>query len=180
MLPQCQPAVVCSSVPPGSAKCILNEIENSSQGDFYGVFKRVFKLESYLLNLSPYEREVVTKLRCCNLNLPIETGRWENIPRENRLCQLCNLQNIGNEYHYLFECTNVDFERLRLKFVPAYYRKNPNIHKMKGMIAISNINLLKRLSVFCESLLFISELLLNVLLCQVSVCTCRYYYIVFF
>ena len=98
--------------------------------------------------MSPYEREVLTKFRCCNLKLPIETGRWENIPRENRLCQLCNLQNIGNEYHYLFECTNVNIERLRLKSVPAYYRNNPNIHKMKGMIAILNINLLKKLSIF--------------------------------
>ena len=72
----------------------FSQIENSSRGEFYGIFKREFKLESYLLNLSPYEREVLTKFRCCNLKLPIETGRWENIPRENRLCQLCNLQNI--------------------------------------------------------------------------------------
>ena len=31
-------------------------------------------LESYLLDLSPYERDVLTKFRCCNLNLPTETG----------------------------------------------------------------------------------------------------------
>ena len=131
----------------------FSQIENSSRGEFYGIFKREFKLESYLLNLSPYEREVLTKFRCCNLKLPIETGRWENIPRENSLCQLCNLQNIGNEYHYLFECTNVNIERLRLKYVPAYYRNNPNIHKMKGMIAICNINLLKKLSIFLRKLI---------------------------
>ena len=80
-------------------------------------------------------------------------GRWENIPRENRLCQLCNLQNIGNEYHYLFECTHINIERLSLKYVPAYYRNNPNIHKMKGMIAICNINLLKKLSIFFRKLI---------------------------
>ena len=131
----------------------FSQIENSSRGEFYGIFKREFKLESYLLNLSPYEREVLTKFRCCNLKLPIETGRWENIPRENRLCQLCNLQNIGNEYHYLFECTYVNIERLRLKYVPAYYRNNPNIHKMKGNIAICNINHLKKLSIFLRKLI---------------------------
>ena len=97
----------------------FSQLENSSQGEFYGIFKRECKLESYLLNLSPYEREVLTKFRC-NLKLPIETGRWENNPRENRLCQLCNLQNIGNEYHYVFECINVNIEILRLKYVPAY------------------------------------------------------------
>ena len=44
-----------------------------------------FRIASYLLNLSPYEREVITRFRCCQFKLPIETGRWENIPRENRL-----------------------------------------------------------------------------------------------
>ena len=107
----------------------FSQIENSSRCEFYGVFKREFKLESYLLNLSPYEREVLTKSRCCNLKLPIETGRWESIPRDNRLCQLCNLQNIGNEYNYLFECNTV---------------------KMKGMISICNINLMKKFSFFAK------------------------------
>ena len=87
------------------------------------------------------------------LNVFRDTGRWENIPRKNRLCQLYNLQNIGNEYHYSFECTNVNIERLRLKYVPAYYRNSPNIHKMKGMIDICNINLLKKLSIFLQKLI---------------------------
>ena len=39
------------------------------------------------------------------------------------------------------------------KAVPAYYRNNPNIHKMKGMIAICNINLLKKLSIFLRKLI---------------------------
>jgi hypothetical protein len=27
----------------------------------------------------------MTKLRTCNLRIPIETGRWENIPRQERI-----------------------------------------------------------------------------------------------
>ena len=36
--------------------------------------------------------------------LPIETGRWANILKQNRKCHLCNLE-IGNEFHYLFICS---------------------------------------------------------------------------
>jgi hypothetical protein len=42
----------------------------------------------------------LSKLRTCNLKIPIEMGRWKNIPRENRSCHLCN-EEIGNEFHYL-------------------------------------------------------------------------------
>ena len=31
----------------------------------------------------------VYTFRTCNTKLPIETGRWNNIVRENRLCQQC-------------------------------------------------------------------------------------------
>jgi hypothetical protein len=30
-----------------------------------------FKLENYLLKLSPNERALITKLRCCNLKIPV-------------------------------------------------------------------------------------------------------------
>ena len=61
-------------------------------------------MENYLLNLSPNERALITKLRCCKLKIPVETGRWVNIPREERICHLCH-NDIGSEYHYIFECS---------------------------------------------------------------------------
>ena len=52
-----------------------NLIATSSMGNCYGQFKMEFKLENYLLKLSPNERALITKLRCCNLKIPVETGR---------------------------------------------------------------------------------------------------------
>jgi hypothetical protein len=52
-----------------------------------------------------------------NLKLPIETGRWANILKQNRKCYLCNLE-IGNEFHYLFICS-----------YPQYYLRNPSLYK---------------------------------------------------
>ena len=58
-----------------------SDINNSSRGQLYSGFKNDFCLENYLLRLSEYNRKWITKFRTSNLRLPIETGRWYNIPR---------------------------------------------------------------------------------------------------
>ena len=50
---------------------------------------------------------MITKFRCSNIKLPIETGRWSMNPREERICHLCNV-GLGTEFHFLFECTSAD------------------------------------------------------------------------
>jgi hypothetical protein len=90
----------------------FNQIENSSSGEFYGIFKIEFNLEMYLLKLLPHERIMISKFRCCNYKLPIETGICSNTPREERICHLCNV-GLGTEFHFLFECASVDVQRLR-------------------------------------------------------------------
>ena len=77
-----------------------NLIATSSRGNLYGQFK----LENYLLKLSPNERALITKLKWCNLKIPVETGRWVNIPREEKICHLCH-NDIGSEDHYIFGCS---------------------------------------------------------------------------
>jgi hypothetical protein len=44
----------------------------------------------------------------------VEKGRWSNIPRENRYCELCQKNQIRDEYHYIFECTNLSEKRTSL------------------------------------------------------------------
>jgi hypothetical protein len=53
------------------------------------------------LKLSQGNFTWLCKLRTCNMKIPIETGRWENIPKEKILCKFCN-DGIGDEFHYLF------------------------------------------------------------------------------
>jgi hypothetical protein len=49
----------------------LNQIENSSRWESYGIFKNEFNIEKYLLKLLPHERNMITKFRCSNIKLPI-------------------------------------------------------------------------------------------------------------
>jgi hypothetical protein len=73
--------------------------QNSSRGEFYGIFKNEFNIEKYLLKLLPHERNMITKFKCSNIKLPIETGRWWMTPREERICHLCNV-GLGTEFHF--------------------------------------------------------------------------------
>jgi hypothetical protein len=54
---------------------------------------------------------MITKFRCNNIKLPIETGRWSMTPSEERICHLCNV-GLGTEFHFLFECTSADVQKL--------------------------------------------------------------------
>ena len=81
-----------------------NEIEISSACDSYIQFKTEHHLEPYLTLLEPKYAIPISKFRCNNHRMPIVTGRYANINRLARVCALCNLGDVGDEYHYLLRC----------------------------------------------------------------------------
>ena len=114
----------------------FSQIHNTSRGDFYSLFKKEFCLERYLLQLFP-------KLRYSNLKLAIETGKWAGIRREQRLCTLCG-NGVGDEYHLLFTCMHPVVSELRSKFIPNYYKTNPNMNTFGGLFSICNVQVHKK------------------------------------
>ena len=52
-------------------------------------------------------RSVLAKLRCGVhvLRLRIESGRFVNLPKESRMCELCTLDEVENEKHFICNCT---------------------------------------------------------------------------
>ena len=42
--------------------------------------------------------------------MPVETGRWRRIARDERLCTACN--TIGDEQHYIYTCPEIDRSNL--------------------------------------------------------------------
>jgi hypothetical protein len=73
-------------------------------------------MEPYLTRLTEVHRNFIIKLRVNNIKIPIETSRWRNINREDRICQKCSLTLIGDEFHYLFVCNCHDILELRNKY----------------------------------------------------------------
>ena len=51
-------------------------------------------------------RRSFTCLRLSAHRLHVETGRWSRIPRDQRVCDKCHLNEIQAEYHVVFKCTH--------------------------------------------------------------------------
>ena len=77
-----------------------NFFETSPKAIIYRLFKTKHIYEQYLNILSLKNRIVFTRFRLCNHRRPIETGRWLNIPRKERICIMCNQGCIVDEFHY--------------------------------------------------------------------------------
>jgi hypothetical protein len=107
-----------------------SSVHNSSKVSNYRIFKTDYKFEEYLIfwmNKVPF-LYVNLELHLTNYKFPIEKGRWSNIPREIRYCELCQENNIVDEYHYILECTNLSEKRKSL--LPKHLIKRPNIIKL--------------------------------------------------
>ena len=81
-----------------------SDLLNSSKGRNYHIFKDDVRLENYLPILLRKTYIPLIKFRTANHKLPIETGRWDNTPHEDRKCILCDKNDIGDEFHYIFKC----------------------------------------------------------------------------
>jgi hypothetical protein len=88
----------------------------------------------------------MTKFRCGNHKLPVVTGRYEGLERRERICKICNSNNIADEYHYLFECKNKDICMKRDQCITV--SSHHNTFKMNHLFNSLNIQELGALAVF--------------------------------
>ena len=95
-----------------SSQEIINTFEtNHGKLTFLAQTKKTHKFESYL-NINNFEHwRAIAKIRTSSHRLEIETGRWRNIPRNQRYCKNCIKQSIEDENHFLFECQLYQNER---------------------------------------------------------------------
>ena len=123
------------------------EVNQNGHCKTYKLFKQRLVLEKYLTELQPNLRIHLTKFRCCNNKLPVVTGRYLNIEYNNRLCTLCNQGFLGDESHYIFECTSLSRERVL--FINRNLRYGPNTLNLYKIFN-ANYSDLCRLAKFCN------------------------------
>ena len=116
---------------------------------FYSEYKRRFRLEKYLVKLNSYDRAMIAKFRCSNIKFPIETGRWNGVPKHERICNLCG-NGIGYEFHYLFICEKQEIKTIREKFIPIYYTKYPTERKLWWMLMYCHVEPYRNLASFLK------------------------------
>ena len=93
----------------------------------YFNFKQNFELEKYFITLPRKFYLLFFKLRTANLKLPVEIGRWDGTVRNERICSLCDTRDIGDEFHYIFQCAYFESERTNL--IKPYFFRRPSMYK---------------------------------------------------
>ena len=129
----------------------LSDVNENTQCLNYRIFKDSLEFESYFLKCNSADSKVLCKFRCGSHRLPCVSGRYEGIPRENRLCTLCGLNLVGDEYHYLFQCKY--FETERKTYLPDRFTKRPNTLKMYQLFNSKNVHVLGKLAKFVRGVM---------------------------
>ena len=122
----------------------------SRKCDFYSLFKRKLCPEFYLscVNVKVY-RISLARFRCSSHDLYIEKGRYSNINREQRVCQVCDLNTVEDEFHFLLVCPA--YSALRYKYIQERYYVHLNNNKLSLLLNSSNYNVIQNLSIYVNS-----------------------------
>ena len=77
----------------------------------YRKFKSQYDTENYVkFNYHKYQRSLTAELHMGILPLAIETGRYTNIPINQRFCFYCQ-DKVEDEFHFVFQCKLYENER---------------------------------------------------------------------
>lgn len=122
----------------------------------YRLFKQDFCFEKYLVTLPYRLRQAVLKFRLSNHKLPVQQLRAQAIPRDERICIMCDLGEIGDEFHYLFNCSTCRIKEARQIYLHKFYQHHPNILKFRSLMNVVKKSALFRLAKFVEVILTVT------------------------
>ena len=88
-------------------------------------------------------------MRLSSHRLEIETGRYSNIDRRDRLCKLCNQNAVESEYHFILCCCK--YTSIRKKYLCNMHW--PNINKFNNLMSSKNSKLLVKIAKYIRDAL---------------------------
>jgi len=127
----------------------LEDVNTNSKCYNYRMFKTDLIFEKYLILLPSQLRVKFTHFRVSNHMLPIERGRHYNIPRGERLCEICN--RLGDEYHYLFEC--VKFKTERKTYLSKSFQSHVSAQKYHQLLSTTNYKKICKIAKFAAKIM---------------------------
>ena len=121
-------------------KCIL-----------YKYIKTTFKFEQYLTKIPWSLCKYLVKFRTCNHKLTIETGRYNNIEINQRTCDICNMNLLGDEYHLFYDCDNIYIVYIRNKLIPTNIIINKSMYNFVKLLSQpENMKCIRRICKFLK------------------------------
>ena len=83
---------------------IFNMISQSFKGELKQYITDGFMLQSYLSKAIDFKyRKVITKFRISYHRLNIDDGRYKNVVRPQRVCTLCDHNDIEDEFNLILK-----------------------------------------------------------------------------
>ncbi len=82
----------------------------------YRLFKRSFGTSHYLkdTHLTGAQRSAMAKMRCGVAPICLETGLYEGLTEQERICPVCDMDEIESEIHVIIFCPLYDDIRATL------------------------------------------------------------------
>ena len=129
-------------------------IETSSRCYHYNNFKSLLTIEKYLsIDIQLKYRIAIWKFRISNHRLNIELGRYNNVPKGNRICFFCQHSNYANiidcKYHAFFKCVKYDIARQSYLFNFMY----TELHNFYAFLSSQNAEIVKYVSIYIYHLM---------------------------
>ena len=127
------------------------EVNSNSVCLNYRIMTTQKEVQYYLLKLPKQYSQSLCKYKCGNHKLPIVVGRYNNVLIDDRKCELCHQNDIGDEFHYLFMCPFL--HETRKRFIKKYYYVNPSAFKMTQLFTCMNYSIMLNLAKFIQIIL---------------------------
>ena len=127
--------------------------EDSTKFLFYKEYGSKFGLKNYF-SILPQDLWIpMCKFRTTNHKLPVEVYSWSyfNKERKERICNLCNLEDIGDEYHYVLKCPI--FDDLRKLYIPKYFYVKPSVYKFIELMKMEDKHTLFKMARFFKDIM---------------------------
>ena len=127
---------------------------NPGKLSFLNQIKNTHNFESYLYINNFEHRRAISKIRTSSHKLEIETGRWNKIDRDLRICENCALNEVEDETHFLFECRmhvkeRTDFyNTIKSKLNVDFSLRIPHIEKLKEIFISEDLSVLNAFGKF--------------------------------
>ena len=125
-----------------------NTLREKSVYSNYVTFKNDFLMEPYIKILPISCAIAFFRFRTTNNNVPLNKLRYLNIPKDDRICLKCDMNEIGTEFHYLFVCPS--FKESRSKYIPLSYYNRPNEGSYYNLMNSKSKNVLLNLKHFID------------------------------
>ena len=115
----------------------LSEEAEQGKSSFYCKIKKEFKIERYLSVIQNLKmRSYAAKFRISAHKFIIETGRYVNTERRNRICTLYE-RGIGDELHFFSKCSK--FNKALLKVCREKYISHIKKGERFSLFNVTNI-----------------------------------------